>query len=367
MQIAELKQIKQEAILLKRRISKEDFQPKLGETDWEHSADAEKFFLDLKAEQTEEKIYRRLAERLQTFDQNNVVDFEKLDRQTFLRTFISSVLGLHINTLGQGDRSSQAQSNFKSDLIESYNARDPRPNTRFLWCPILRRFQMPGTITAGHLFPWRHGPDMMMSIFGTDANDELFSAQNGLLITNDIESKLDIGFIAIVPDLDDAATQSDITSWSENEPKNYKLRVLDRSSKFMNEIVEPENTRTWADMDNQKLMFKSDFRPKARYVYFHYCCQVLRLAWKHQQHSRDDAKKIISREVGKPVWATPGPYIRKRMLQAFVEELGHEDYKDLLIGGFEDKSGDTADDDSMLAVITSQVKSTSEDELEGDS
>lgn len=34
--------------------------------------------------------------------------------------------------------------------------------------------------------------------------------------------------------------------------------------------------------------------------------------------------------MGKPIWATPGRYIPKNMLLAFVEELGHE-YTDLLV------------------------------------
>jgi hypothetical protein len=36
-------------------------------------------------------------------------------------------------------------------------------------------------------------------------------------------------------------------------------------------------------------------------------------------------------ETGMPCWATPGRYMNRKMLEAFVEELGHE-HEDLLIG-----------------------------------
>lgn len=37
---------------------------------------------------------------------------------------------------------------------------------------------------------------------------------------------------------------------------------------------------TWRELDDHLLKFKSSQWPAARYLYFHYCLQVLRHAWK---------------------------------------------------------------------------------------
>ena len=55
---------------------------------------------------------------------------------------------------------------------------------------------------------------------------------------------------------------------------------------------------------------------------------MLRYAW---QRRPEDALVALKSEMGKPVWATPGRYMGKRMLKALVEELGH-DYQHLTQG-----------------------------------
>jgi hypothetical protein len=45
-------------------------------------------------------------------------------------------------------------------------------------------------------------------------------------------------------------------------------------------------------------------------------------------------------EAGNPFWPTPGRYINRKMLLAFIEELGHRDYFDLLGGATCQNSGD---------------------------
>ena len=90
--------------------------------------------------------------------------------------------------------------------------------------------------------------------------------------------------------------------------------------------VVPDLELRWRDLHNRRLAFRSEFRPAARYLYFHYCILVIRAAWQLNQEYK--AGGIVMKELGKPVWATPGRYIPENMLAAFVEELGHE-YEDL--------------------------------------
>jgi hypothetical protein len=68
----------------------------------------------------------------------------------------------------------------------------------------------------------------------------------------------------------------------------------------------------------------------------------------------------LRHETEKPFWATPSRYMNKRMLKAFVEELGH-DHENLLIGASCDTSGDP---NLLLNVATSQVTAVRKDKGE---
>lgn len=63
-----------------------------------------------------------------------------------------------------------------------------------------------------------------------------------------------------------------------------------------------------ADLDNRPLKFLTDFRPRARYIYFHYCIQVLRRAWQHSNPGQE-ASGILQAERAKLYWGTPGRYL----------------------------------------------------------
>lgn len=66
---------------------------------------------------------------------------------------------------------------------------------------------------------------------------------------------------------------------------------------------------TWKQLDGRKPLFRSQHRPAARYLYFHYCVQVLRRAWKAGAGQR--AVFGLYDEHGKPYWDTPGRYMAR--------------------------------------------------------
>lgn len=77
---------------------------------------------------------------------------------------------------------------------------------------------------------------------------------------------------------------------------------------------------------------KFTHRPAARYLYFHYCMQVLQKAWQNKaQGKATRAATMLKAENVKSLWGTRGRYLPHNMLLAFVEELGH-DYDELLEG-----------------------------------
>lgn len=148
--------------------------------------------------------------------------------------------------------------------------------------------------------------------------------------------------------------------WDHSEPKNYKIRILHPQEQEAQKVIRPESEQLWKDLDNTKVEFRSDFRPRARYLYFHYCIQLLRRTWKSEKKAAEKLKQ----DFGKGYWGTIGPYLQDNMLRAFVEELGHE-YDELLRGNAnEDQNTADEPDNMLLAVASSQIKTSKDVEDE---
>lgn len=78
--------------------------------------------------------------------------------------------------------------------------------------------------------------------------------------------------------------------------------------------------KTFKELDGRPLVFRSNARPAARYLYFHYAVSML-LA-KSDQSPKTGVISIASKDI---VWATPGKYIRQNVLAALVREFGDGD------------------------------------------
>lgn len=76
--------------------------------------------------------------------------------------------------------------------------------------------------------------------------------------------------------------------------------------------------------------------------------QILLRAW---QQPVQESKLALKNKIGKLYWGTPGRYLPRNMLLAFVEELGHE-YGELLEGA----SCSAGEDMALLADVSRQVK-----------
>ncbi|KAK2768850.1 hypothetical protein FQN54_000710 [Arachnomyces sp. PD_36] len=163
-----------------------------------------------------------------------------------------------------------------------------------------------------------------------------------------IEEILDFGMLVVVPQLSDKPTKTQLFEWLKKPSREYKTRIIDWSFKKLDHRIRLGYTLKWRDLDNRPLVFRGDFRPAARYFYFHYCLQFLRRAWKQpaQQPSL-----TLKDEIGKPYWGTPGRYLPKNMLLTFVEELGHE-YDQLLEGA----SCSSGDKEVLLGAASVQIK-----------
>ncbi|KAM0540620.1 hypothetical protein ACHAO7_011027 [Fusarium culmorum] len=76
-----------------------------------------------------------------------------------------------------------------------------------------------------------------------------------------------------------------------------------------------------AELHNRKLVFLTDFRPRARYIWWTFLKTILHVAWrsnsKDQNIQREEVRKITR------YWGICGKYVTKNQLLGFVEEIGH--------------------------------------------
>ncbi len=307
----------------------------------------------------EAKLYEKQEERLKNPDQPGGFHL----RRAFLQLFTGHSAGLNVES-GRGQRDSGLQSQLRTELLQEMRPEHPDDLRQLYNCPITGLWHV--KVTAAHIFPSAAGEDIMTSIFGLAQLDkvigepetgqsELFRAVNGILWCEEAEERWSKGFFTIVPSVSDEPSKQEIRAWQESNPKEYKIRILDHKAKLM-QMKLLETDRTWQDLDGEAVKFKTDFRPRARYLYFAYCCAMLRQAH-NQQH-----QVVTQQQLRKKFWGTPGAYMRRHMLLGFVEELGH-DYEYLLEGA---KEGQDEAVETALMVANNQILESNKTQEEKD-
>lgn len=64
---------------------------------------------------------------------------------------------------------------------------------------------------------------------------------------------------------------------NESGPKRYKVRVLDKDHELLErEIPGSDPKMEWAGLDGHELQFRSEHRPRARYLNYEFCVSMLR-------------------------------------------------------------------------------------------
>ncbi|RDW84072.1 uncharacterized protein DSM5745_04398 [Aspergillus mulundensis] len=238
------------------------------------------------------------------------------------------------NTAQEKRNPSRAQrSAFRDELIKLSNAVHLE-QLYTLWCPIMGWCEAI-TLQAAPLFPQIQGQATINTIFGKERPAELFSATNGILISNFIRRYLDAGKIVIVPDVPDRPCRFEFLRWMWGGPAGeFKLRIIDPEWDQLDKAVTVFFDVKWRDLDGRRLVFRSDFRPEVRYLYFHYCCQIMRRACEVKRNGSGGGYEDLKDEVGRPFWEGSGRYLPKNMLLALAEEEGHgHDAKDVLLQG----------------------------------
>lgn len=194
--------------MITKRLSIDSFKNEGGtEEHWHSTEKAQALVAREKLYQIETNSCNRQAERL---DSTN--NLEQSQRNAFISLWTTSSRGLAVSNTGEGDRDTRIQSPFRQELIKIY---DVEGDNDFLWCPVLCEYVDQGFVTASHIFPYRSGQDLMNTIFGEIAVEEMFSWRNGMILSNAVEELLETGFFAIVPDVASDASARDIEEWEK--------------------------------------------------------------------------------------------------------------------------------------------------------
>ncbi|OJJ44490.1 hypothetical protein ASPZODRAFT_168752 [Penicilliopsis zonata CBS 506.65] len=321
-------------------------------SEWERTEEARRLFEQIRAQKHRVASFQSQSAKLSLSKPRRSL------RESFMKLFTTSPVGLGIKT-GAGARDGHIQSNFRSGLIRDYQSM--HSDGMHAWCPILGDYYPSRAMTAAHIFSYKHGQSTMDSIFGKMRPPQLFSSKNGLLIHSEIEQVLDAGVLVIVPDLPEKPTSAMLCSWTDSEVREFRVRIIDSQWDRLDEGIFGISGLKWRDLDNRKVQFRGTFRPAARFLYFHYCLQVLRRAWRAGPGQK--AVFSLTDELGKPFWGTPGRYIAGNMLKAFCEELGH-DCDGLMIGASRRRGRRSA----LLDAATAQIaeKANKMDQNEGE-
>ena len=348
---------------LVRKISFHQFLKSGGqEADW----DTEDKAMTLREEENslviKDRVLREHVERM-TFPHN---DTDRVHRK-WLMEMLTSIpahkggIGMG-DIVGQGPRDNTVQSSFRSKLQIAYNSRHPAEEVEEHWCPIIGSWVHEDLIRAAHIFPYSAGQTAMDELFGRDANDreELFEPENGIMMSVDAEKRIANGCIVLVPDVPNDATAMVYDEWTRAKIKSYKLRVLQPTDKSMKAALPGMNEehgkdrRYWHELDGQQVKFRSDFRPRVRYLYWQFAVSLLRKAWQTQHRENNP----LTEEFGKQFWGTRGRWIKKKHLLGFAEYLGHAvEWENLMEAAMEpDNEEDKRPDAGGVIVACNQLR-----------
>lgn len=243
-------------------------------------------------------------------------------------------------------RDKSKQSIFRQSLIEAHNSWDAE---RFeLWCPVLRQHGPQGHRRAAHIVGHKLGQKRLQDIFGLQSLGELYSVRNGLILDSEVARYFDNHEIAFVPETPIASAQP---------IKDWRVRVMDGN--IRDRHVSGKASPKWKEIDGRQLSFLSPARPAARYVYFHFVIALLR-SRRHNRNRRPDGWTCSE------MWATPGKWVRKSMLEALARAVGHEMVEKtgvLEIGVIEDEQAASVDQTRLAeALITGELNSGEDDD-----
>ncbi|RBR19549.1 uncharacterized protein FIESC28_05544 [Fusarium coffeatum] len=229
-------------------------------------------------------------------------------------------------------RTSSAQGLFETEMARAYS-----PNSQFSrkqWDPVLRTWRLSKAV---QLFPPQHA-SKADAIFGEGAANEIYSPHNGLFLHEMVDHALKQGYIAIVP----------------NGRFEFKVVVLDKYRREVHRRIarfEVDGFSRYIDLNERQLLFKTDARPKIRYVWWTYVNAILQAF--HFADCVSDYGKIDHRSEVRwfdSYWTPHGPFAKRNQLRWFMKSGCGPCWTSAFLHGFEE-GGDTLTAKRDLEII----------------
>ncbi|EFR02257.1 hypothetical protein MGYG_05258 [Nannizzia gypsea CBS 118893] len=233
-----------------------------------------------------------------------VLTFPKTNNRATLRAiYVDLFLGI------RGKTFRDKQSEFIKSIQAAYGSRKEGKVTTY--CNILTgEWHLRKYFIAAHIFPLSFGQQAMDHIFGKDAHGEINTARNGLFLPVEFEEAFDAYQVVIVP-------HGSPTS----QPREWQVILLDHSG-LKNVRV---SGMTFGELHQKKLIFATDARPRARYLYFHFILAMI----SHYRSGKSTG--VIKDELPDSMipsltraWGSEGSYLADNVIHGFIEKVGHE-------------------------------------------
>ncbi|KAK5461552.1 hypothetical protein LTR20_006476 [Exophiala xenobiotica] len=224
----------------------------------------------------------------------------------------------------QQKRSPSDQSSFRNRLIKTYCSEGsryletPEFSSTKIWCPISGREFYGDSMKAAHIVPHSIGEANAAYLFGLkpyEGFQVIWSERNGLMIHQSIEKIFDDGRLVIVPDPTD-----------DNEFLSIVLSQ-DLLRQGSNNIC-PATDAPWSSIHNKRLQFQTGSRPGKRFMYIHALLTLLRRRRYIVPGWEKDRDQVFTGQI----WATPGKWARRSMVQALAVEIG-DSWDNIDVGG----------------------------------
>jgi hypothetical protein len=159
-----------------------------------------------------------------------------------------------------------------------------------------------------------------------------------------------------LPRDDFAERKQRLRDWENAPTKEYKVIVLDGDNKKVKKVRwrDGDVFRPLSDLNERPLKFLTDFRPRARYVWWTFMNAILQATWRKKENGGD----ILQQEVAKATrhWGSPGSYVKKSLLRGIADEIC-QDIESILDISINDDTGDTGDlyHETVVSILEENV------------
>ncbi|KAL8774780.1 MAG: hypothetical protein Q9209_000719 [Squamulea sp. 1 TL-2023] len=197
-------------------------------------------------------------------------------------------------------RSKSVQSAMRAAALEVYKPHlgAPDDGQGRLWCPIAKDYFMPSSMKTAHIVPNSLGPELVDYLFHPGSSSRLHTADNALFVYRDVETSMDNGNFVILP-----------VDATEKPIKRWKIQMTNNAA-----ANSDMGRKTLKELHGTELIFKTDARPAARFLYYHFVITLLRNKRNRQPGWEQYLKELPT---GRP-FATMGPYLRRSMLMVLA-------------------------------------------------